>query len=1696
MKRELNKSLILSLMIILICSTVSNSLIFTEGNAGSATAERAGGGPRPGPFSMLNNSDFSKVSAWEFKNASIAPDNFIIPNYDDTMNPTVGQFLKGDDFATTTGVTVTAYINQTFQKTVATPNYPTAIICELNWCMNWYDSNVDNSDFIDGEIFLQIMNTATPTNVFQWPIAAGVNKFTTPDSRMGIWYPFEANVGGNAGSYSITSTGTYKVSVFLELTVPIGSNVVVFECDLQIDNVTLTIVDSVKPLVVANQDSFGPYNADPGAVMDVDFFDGGKENTSLKEGKYRVNGSSTWNTIFTNNKTYTQNWSISDIWGALGEGVSIIDIYCSDQLGNINDSVQVTVVKDTVAPVSNASELQDYYRVQELNINYTASDQAPSGGYNNEVELWFEFNDGGTYVQYQPPEQPDGVFNQSPIIFNITKTGVGGTGEGKYNFHTIGVDNATNREEAPPVQNPDADTVVDYSFPISKVNVISSPKAVSTFDVGYTAADTGSGIDYVELWYLLSGAWYRWNGTGGEGGKFTSSPISFTASIDGVYGLLTVAFDKSGNIELNGTPNIKPPKLPDREVKVDTKAPSPVFKLPDNDHVRGKVPLLVTSDFDTVFIQFYFWLDLDGDGVADPDDIGSTWEEIYNQTNPDENPNNWSYEWNTGDFVRYPKFSTEEHMVILKAVGFDDTGKDGFGILNNIEVDNVPPEVEILTPQPNTAENGQYMTISYELDNNDGNYTKFWYSEHDEDNWELINTEDYKHPVGEFQGSYKWKIPQKLIDAQETIDIKVEAVDDTGNVGEQETGPVYINRRGPKILEGFPVNLTLKEDFTPLVKTLTDYESHSNPEYFGDQLLWYVTGNSKKIFHITGGNLSDPADTFTYRSILNRYGNEILTFHLVDPLGLEDTIEQVVQVTSVNDPPIVNLPMDTIHVTYGIADTVDFSIYISDVDNKLSELTMVPHDTQYITPSGLNLTFNYPEDMNGLNKLVTVQVSDGVDSTNGNIYVKITGNHRPRWTQPFPANIELKEGEPLENIIKLNDHFTDDDPEDILVYSAKADNVIVEINGEKVTLKAKPNVAGMEKIIFRAKDPQDAWCEGVMYIKLIDIPDKPIIYPIPDMNIHWHNPKSDDGYGYDFSYFVFDPDNDDSELTIWVSPLLAETDENWWEYDSNNNMRVIFKFPFAAAGGTHRLALYAMDPQDLQTYRVFNITVIFEEWPVEQIKQIPEQSFPEDETKDNAFDLWDYFQDVDGGTNFEIMDDPELYVKAEIDENNYVDLSSKKEDWNTGEGYVEVVIIAKDTYPEQWVYVIVKVSVIPVNDPPVLDILPQKNITKGEEGTVDLTKFMDDVDTEISKLKVVTNTIENLDVKVSGSLLIITSDKTGTYSLQVWLVDEDGTTSNVQLLEIKVIPKEKATPDDNSILMYSIIALVLVIILIVIVLIVVFTTYKVKEVFLIHKSGILLYHLSREHKPGRDEEILSGMFTAVQEFIKDSFSTSATAAEGGEHVLREMKIGENNNILIERGKYAYLAVIFSGRGGGKLRTKARGILNSIERKYEQAFRGWVGDMDRIKGVETLLRPLLPTGATPVITSDKQLGRVPAPPTTPMAPAYSATPPAAVAPAPARAAVTPARPAVTPARPVTPAKPTPAHAVAPVRPAAAAAPVRTQVVAKPAVPAQPPTPAAVKPVALAGAGNCPKCGAIPNRFPDGSMLCPKCGYTGR
>jgi OOP family OmpA-OmpF porin len=131
----------------------------------------------------------------------------------------------------------------------------------------------------------------------------------------------------------------------------------------------------------------------------------------------------------------------------------------------------------------------------------------------------------------------------------------------------------------------------------------------------------------------------------------------------------------------------------------------------------------------------------------------------------------------------------------------------------------------------------------------------------------------------------------------------------------------------------------------------------------------------------------------------------------------------------------------------------------------------------------------------------------------------------------------------------------------------------------------------------------------------------------------------------------------------------------------------------------------------------------------------------------------------------------------------------------------------------------------------------------------------------------------------------------------------------------------------------------------------------IEEVFLVYHDGVLISHLSRSLVQEKDEDVLSGMLTAVQEFVREAFRY-------GEHrELHQMDFGDYR-ILIERGRLAYLAVVYSGRDGGAVRKKIRGVLDRIEATYSGVLEKWDGDMEKVVGVRDLIREyLLKSGRT-------------------------------------------------------------------------------------------------------------------------------------
>jgi len=132
----------------------------------------------------------------------------------------------------------------------------------------------------------------------------------------------------------------------------------------------------------------------------------------------------------------------------------------------------------------------------------------------------------------------------------------------------------------------------------------------------------------------------------------------------------------------------------------------------------------------------------------------------------------------------------------------------------------------------------------------------------------------------------------------------------------------------------------------------------------------------------------------------------------------------------------------------------------------------------------------------------------------------------------------------------------------------------------------------------------------------------------------------------------------------------------------------------------------------------------------------------------------------------------------------------------------------------------------------------------------------------------------------------------------------------------------------------------------------------VDETFVIYNDGRLICHSTRHLKPGMDDQVLSGMLTAIQDFVKDSFKdvTSFT--------LRKLEFGEKS-VLIEKGDHLFLAVILHGSASKKVVARMQWIVDEIEEEFSHKLKNWDGDLDALRGVGDIAKklyskaPLLP-----------------------------------------------------------------------------------------------------------------------------------------
>src|SRR2546427_812448 len=129
----------------------------------------------------------------------------------------------------------------------------------------------------------------------------------------------------------------------------------------------------------------------------------------------------------------------------------------------------------------------------------------------------------------------------------------------------------------------------------------------------------------------------------------------------------------------------------------------------------------------------------------------------------------------------------------------------------------------------------------------------------------------------------------------------------------------------------------------------------------------------------------------------------------------------------------------------------------------------------------------------------------------------------------------------------------------------------------------------------------------------------------------------------------------------------------------------------------------------------------------------------------------------------------------------------------------------------------------------------------------------------------------------------------------------------------------------------------------------------VEDVFLLnHRDGILIKHETRRLRPDVDTDILSGMLTAVQQFVKD-------ALRGDDYAdLNEMTVG-HMHILIGRGKWLVLADLIEGGGSMALYARIERCIKDMEDHHWDQLEDWDGDMSLARVLTPYIKKLIQGG---------------------------------------------------------------------------------------------------------------------------------------
>ena len=121
--------------------------------------------------------------------------------------------------------------------------------------------------------------------------------------------------------------------------------------------------------------------------------------------------------------------------------------------------------------------------------------------------------------------------------------------------------------------------------------------------------------------------------------------------------------------------------------------------------------------------------------------------------------------------------------------------------------------------------------------------------------------------------------------------------------------------------------------------------------------------------------------------------------------------------------------------------------------------------------------------------------------------------------------------------------------------------------------------------------------------------------------------------------------------------------------------------------------------------------------------------------------------------------------------------------------------------------------------------------------------------------------------------------------------------------------------------------------------------YRVEQAYLISReNGLLIGHVHHEASKIKDSDAVSAMFTAIQDFVKESFSPDRTGR------LESADMGDFT-LWAVHGPHALLVCVIRGVPPKSLRADLSAILERLHFRYGDAIRDYKGDTSTVSGAE-------------------------------------------------------------------------------------------------------------------------------------------------